>query len=236
MPSPDLRAYLFDAKPHLLSPSVGDWLARSKRFAVFAETYRDKIRKKVRDTHDRDAIHDLWCELETAYWLSQDRRLTVEYEKCAGGGSRCPDFTVTFTTRYSVAVEVTRARGTTGRALTPEAVETRLIGHVADKLRQMQPGMPNVVWVVMDQAGETVNLARAMVGLRALAERKDPLIIARHDLGDPSAFFKYYLRLSGVVLRVAREREASRLQAFWPNPQAKHPLPAPLKTILQSLT
>ncbi len=236
MPTQDLRAYLFDAKPHLLSPGVGEWLARSKRFATFADTYRDKIRKKLRDTRDREAIRDLGCELETAYWLSQDRRLTVEYEKCAGGGARCPDFTVTYTTSYAFAVEVTRVRGTPGQAVSAALNETRLISHVAEKLRQMQPGMMNVLWVVMDEAGGTVDLGHAMAQLRQRAESKDPRVIERHDLGDTAEFFKVYLRLSGVVLRVAPAHGPSRLQALWSNPQAKHPLPPPLKTILQGLT
>ncbi len=234
MPSTDLRAYLFDAKPHPLSPGVAAWLAQSKRFQAFAEANRDKIRKKLRDTRDREAVRDLGCELEAAYWLTQDRRLTVEYEKCAGG-TPCPDFKVTYTTSYTFGVEVTRVRGGVGQPA-PDRGETRLIERVADKLRQMQAGMVNVLWVALDEAGEGVDLAAAMTGLRQRAERGDPLVIGRHDLADTADFFKYYLRLSGVVLRVPRDREPSRLLALWTNPQAKHPLPPPLKTLLQSLT
>ena len=234
MPVTDLRAYLFDAKPHLLSPSVGAWLTESKRFQVFAEANRDKIRKKLRDTRDREAMRDLGCELEAAYWLTQDRRLTVEYEKCEGR-TTCPDFKVTYTTSYTFGVEVTRVRTGTGQP-PPDGGETRLIERVADKLRQMQVGMMNVLWVVMDEAGAGVDLTLAMAGLRQRAERGDPLVIGRHDLADTSDFFKYYFRLSGVVLRAARDGEPSRLLALWANPQAKHPLPPPLKTLLQSLT
>lgn len=114
--------------------------------------------------------------------------------------------------------------------------ETRLVSHVADKLRQMQPGLVNVLWVVLDEADAGLDLAAVMTGLRQRAERGDPLVIGRHDLADTADFFKYYLRLSGVVLRAARDREPSRLLALWANPQAKQPLPPPLKTLLQSLT
>jgi hypothetical protein len=239
MPTPDLRAYLFDAKPHLLSPRVGDWLDQSKRFYAFAETYRDKIRKKLRDTRDREAGRDVGAELETAYLLTQDRRLTVEYEKC-DAGTRCPDFTVHFTTSYAFGVEVTRMRPSAAQTL--EASEARFSAHVAEKLGQMQAGMPNVLWVVTEalpaegSADGRLDLAQAMTRLRMRAERQDSTLIGRHGLKDTATFFKFYARLSGVLLRMARDGETSQLHALWANPQAKYPLPAPLRTILQGLT
>lgn len=213
---------------------MATWLTASKRFYTFAETHRDKIRKKLRDTRDREAIHDLWCELEAAYWLTQDRRLTVEYEKCAGG-TRCPDFKVTYTTSYTASVEVTRVRPVADQSA-PEISTARFMTHIAEKLRQLQVGMVNILWVVMDETSGPIDLASAMVQLRDRAERQDPSLIGRYGLADTSDFFKFYFRLSGITLRVTREREASRLDALWSNPQAKHPLPSPLKTLLQSLT
>lgn len=234
MPVTDLRAYLFDAKPHLLSPNVSTWLTQSKRFQAFVEAHPDKIRKKLRDTRDREAIRDLGCELEAAYWLTQDRRLTVEYEKCAGR-TACPDFKVTYTTSYTFGVEVTRVHDVADQT-TADGSETRLMERIADKLRQMQGGMINLLWVVMGETDGVVDLAAVMTGLRERAERRDPLVIGRHDLADTSDFFKYYIRLSGVLLRSGHDREPSRLLALWANPQAKHPLPPALKTLLQSLT
>ncbi|MCW5854140.1 MAG: hypothetical protein KIT87_28995, partial [Anaerolineae bacterium] len=172
MPTTDLRAYLFDAKPHLLSPNVSTWLTQSKRFQAFVEAHPDKIRKKLRDTRDREAIRDLGCELEAAYWLTQDRRLTVEYEKCAGR-TACPDFKVTYTTSYTFGVEVTRVHDVADQT-TADGSETRLMERIADKLRQMQGGMINLLWVVMGETDGVVDLAAVMTGLRERAERRDP--------------------------------------------------------------
>ncbi|MCB0041348.1 MAG: hypothetical protein KDE23_16775 [Caldilinea sp.] len=59
MPTDDLLAYLFDGRPHLLAQPVATWLASSRRFATFATTFQDKIRKKIRTTPELENLLDL---------------------------------------------------------------------------------------------------------------------------------------------------------------------------------
>ena len=49
----------------------------SSRFRAFAETYRDKIHKKLRNATDPDAVRDVRAELQTARLLLADRRFEV---------------------------------------------------------------------------------------------------------------------------------------------------------------
>ena len=83
-------------------------MGTSKRFRVFTETYRDKIRKKVRNTHDREGLLDLRCELGVAYFLLQEPRFTVQYELHGAGQRRAPDFTIIFKDHLAFHLEVTR--------------------------------------------------------------------------------------------------------------------------------
>lgn len=76
----DLLTYLFDGRSNLLVPPMATWLASSRRFAAFAGTFRDKIRKKLRTTRDEKGLLDLQVELETAYLLLRERTLSVAYE------------------------------------------------------------------------------------------------------------------------------------------------------------
>ena len=73
MQTDDLLHYLFDGQSNLLVQPMATWLASSRRFAAFATTFRDKIRKKIRTTEDEQSLLDLQLELETAYLLLQER-------------------------------------------------------------------------------------------------------------------------------------------------------------------
>ena len=44
----DLLTYLFDAQPHQFATPMATWLTASRRFTTFVDTFRDKIRKKLR--------------------------------------------------------------------------------------------------------------------------------------------------------------------------------------------
>lgn len=106
----ELLAYVFDGRSHLLTQPMAKWLASSRRFTAFVTTFRDKIRKKIRATHDQESLLDLHLELETAFLLLQERPLSVVYEPEQLGRARSPDFAVSFTTSLSFMVEVTRLR------------------------------------------------------------------------------------------------------------------------------
>jgi hypothetical protein len=92
----DLIAYVFEGQPHLLSEALMQWMEASSRFTDFVETYRDKIRKKIRVTREPESVLDLFVELEVAHCLLNDRRLVVAYEPYASSKRRGPDFAVTY--------------------------------------------------------------------------------------------------------------------------------------------
>lgn len=249
MASDDLLAYLFDDKPHALSGAVAGWTTDSRRFAAFVETYRDKIRKKLRGTRDGEGVRDVQAELETAYVLLQERRFTVEYEKYGVGKARCPDFTVTFRANVLFNVEVTRKRASerapTMTARTPHAdlerapsererESNRFLDLVCAKLTQMQPGMVNLLWVVVDSREvEQIDVTGAMRQLKARAESRDVSLFTRHGFIDTADFFRHYLRLSGIVVRAIASADANPSHALWVNNQAQHPIPAAIRTILE---
>src|SRR6267143_2039292 len=142
IPLDELIAYLFGADHSALAAEVGAWLVSSPRFRAFAETYRDKIRKKVRGPREDEALRDLTFELAIAHRLVEDRRFAVEYESY-GMGQRAPDFRVTFRSGIRFNVEVRRLRG---RAPTdPPSDPARITRAVVDKLGQLPPSMINAL-------------------------------------------------------------------------------------------
>ncbi|HWQ84249.1 MAG TPA: hypothetical protein VN363_06765, partial [Anaerolineales bacterium] len=68
---------------HLLAGELLAWMERSPRFTAFVESYRNKIRKKLRLIRQPEAALDLRSELEAAYRLLADRRLELAYEPYA---------------------------------------------------------------------------------------------------------------------------------------------------------
>src|SRR6266545_4327174 len=117
----ELLAYLFDGQSHILAASMETWLTSSRRFTAFVANARDKIRKKIRVTQDPETLLDLRLELETAYLLLQEQRLSLIYEPPNCGQERCPDFAVTFTTSLTFMVEVTRLRTIQIGSVLPES-------------------------------------------------------------------------------------------------------------------
>src|SRR6476620_11818016 len=108
MPADDLLSYIFGNTRLPLAVQCAQWLGTSPRFRLFLETYRDKIRKKVRGVPAAEGYRDLQAELATALFLVEERRFSVEYEKFGVGKQRGPDFSVTFKTHLVFHVEVTR--------------------------------------------------------------------------------------------------------------------------------
>jgi hypothetical protein len=233
--------YLFDHKPHVLAPHLSHWMSESPRFADFVETHRDKIRKKIRGIPDPDGFQDLRAELETAYLLLREKRFTLAYEPYGRGTGRGPDFAVTFRTRITFNVEVTRMRFSIWQndegkppLFEPQAEGRRLAEIVGSKLGQMLPSMMNLLVVMADhQTLCELEVGKVMNQLKQRAEQKEPQLFRRHSFRDTSDFFKYYQRLSGVLLRSTGKPEAGKCPILWINNQTKHPLPGPICTILQ---
>jgi hypothetical protein len=230
IPLDELIAYLFGADHSALAAEVGPWLVASPRFRAFAETYRDKIRKKARGLRDDEGRRDLLFELAIALRLLQERRFALEYESY-GVRQRAPDFRVTFRSRVRFNVEVRRLRQ---QAPSPEApADPRIIRAVCDKLGQLPPAMINVLVLGADGPSSAADaLAPAMLRLQDRAAHKDEVLFQERGFTGTRDFLRHYQRLSGA-LWLAGELGAPRA-SLWRNPQARHPLPADLARALNN--
>jgi hypothetical protein len=228
----DLLAYLFDGEPHFLASSMSTWLGSSRRFTAFVTTFRDKIRKKLRTTRDPETLQDLRLELETAYLLLQERPFSLAYEpQCEQ--KRCPDYAVTFTTRLTFMMEITRIRS----VLSPDQPFTTATGvepladTVCSKLGQLLSGHANVLIVGVDSLIMThSDLQAAMLRMQQRAER-DNSFWQRYHLRDRADFFRHYQRLSEILVR-GSQLQTDGSAVAWINPQAKESLPGRVRTVL----
>ena len=228
----ELLTEIFEHKQHPLTARFTEWLTTSKRFRLFAETYRAKIRAKMRNLQNQESLGDLAFELATAYWLLKEPRLTVAYEPHDPKQTRRPDFSVTFTTKFTFSVEVTRIRP--APIEDPERESSKLQTVIANKFVQTLPGMINLLVIGAEEATlRNVDLAAAVTRLKQRAEAKDVDLLSRSGLGDLSEFFRHYERLSGILLRSTQDQKADRPSRLWVNKAAKHPLPANLQTMLK---
>jgi hypothetical protein len=223
IPRDALIAYLFGADSSELATEVGAWLVASPRFRVFAETYRDKIRKKARGLRDDEGRRDLSFELGIAFRLLEERRFALEYESY-GMTARAPDFRVTFRTHVRFNVEVRRLRP----AATSDAAadQARVIRAVSDKLGQLPPAMINLLVLGADGASSVDALGRAMLWLQDRASNKDELLFQQRGFAGVRDFLRRYQRLSGALW--LSDESGPREVDLWRNPQARHPLPADL--------
>lgn len=222
----ELLAYIFEGKGHILSGEVLLWMDASARFTAFVETYRDKIRKKLRVTHELDSILDLRSELEVAYRLLEDLKLELTYEPYASAKRRGPDYAVTYRTNLVFNVEVSRLHGEGGE---PTVLYARMLRILLSKLGQMQAGMPNVLVVhTQPETAGKIDLTGLMRELKIEVERKESIFYAqaggedlllRPTYKSPADFYKDFLRLSGIVLW------AGEATSIWVNKQARPALP-----------
>src|SRR5215210_3307336 len=194
MPASDLVPYIFSNTRLPLAVQFAHWVNSSPRFRQFAETYRDKIRRKVRGITEAEGYADLQAELATAYFLVLERRFMVEYERYGVGKQRGPDLSITYKTHIRFDVEVTRLRGSQAGAA-PEP--GKLASTLCAKLEQLLPSMINVLVLVADSeltkgapysednalsgTGEALasGLRRAVTLLQERVERKDDEFFTR---------------------------------------------------------
>jgi hypothetical protein len=230
----DLIAYVFDEQPHLLSGALMEWLEASPRFTAFVETYRAKIRKKIRLARDQESVLDLRGELQVAYCLLTDRRLAVAYEPYASAKRRSPDFAVTYRANLVFNIEVARIRGEEYRAAIGNAIdrlrqEESLLRILLDKLEQMQPGMPNLLVIqTREELAQSIDLAQIMQAIKTRVESKDPAFYAASRYAGPAAFYKDFLHLSGILLCAAGAQ-------VWVNKQARPGLAEKVLRLVSSL-
>jgi hypothetical protein len=237
----DLIAYVFDGQPHLLSGALMQWMEASSRFTAFIETYRDKIRKKIRITREPESVLDLRGELEVAYCLLNDRRLAVAYEPYASAKRRGPDFAVTYRANLVFNIEVARIRVeesevarvadgvADGSAIDLPRKEERILRVLLDKLGQMQPGMANLLVIhTREELARSIDLGRLMQEVKTRAEGKDPSFYTASRYTSPAAFYKDFLRLNGILLWAAEAQ-------LWVNKQARPGLAEKVLRLVSSL-
>jgi hypothetical protein len=207
----DLIAYLFEGQPHPLSGELLRWMEASPRFIAFVETYRDKIRKKLRVTRQPESILDLRSELDVARGLLGDRRLAIEYEPYASAKRRGPDFAATYRTNLKFNIEVARLRPGDD----PPRLEARFLRLLLYKLGQMQPGTPSLLVLhARDDLARSLDLDRRMQEIKLRAEGKEPSFYEISRYESPAAFYKDFLHLSGILLWAAEPQP-------WVNKQAR---------------
>lgn len=227
----DLITFLFEGKPHPLSTALMQWMEASPRFTTFVETYRDKIRKKIRVTREPESILDLRVELEVASSLLNDRRLVVAYEPYASVKKRGPDFSVTYRANLVVNIEVARMRPEESSAdgIDLPRKEERILRILLYKLGQMQPGMANLLVIHAPEAvARSIDLGRLMQEIKIKAEGKDPSFYAASGYTSPAAFYKDFLHLNGILLW-------SPGAQLWVNKQARPELAEKVLRLVNSL-
>ena len=195
-----------------------EWLTGSARFRAFAETYRDKIRKKFRGATDAESLRDVRAELQTARLLLADRRIELAFE-AYGSGKGGPDFTVTFRGARSFNLEVTRPHRM------PDA--GGLAGALLAKLRQLPPSAPNAILFAIDgDSAEALDVDAAARALRSRADAKDEVFFTTRGLEGGRGFYERYLRLSAVFVS-GEDASGDARATLWFNRSARIAMPEP---------
>ena len=229
--SADLIAYLFNGQPHPLSGVLTTWLDTSPRYVAFVETYRDKIRKKLRVTRDAEGQLDVLGELELPYHLLTDRRLEVVYEPYASLKRRGPDFAVTYRTNLTFNIELSRIHleETGDEAADLARKQERILRLLLDKLGQMQAGRANLLVIhARGQVDRLINLSGLIQSLKARVDGRDPKFFLNSQYDSPTAFYKDFLHLSGMIFWTTSNQ-------VWGNKQSKFGLPEKVLDLVRSL-
>ena len=224
----DLVTYLFEGQPHLLAGELYHWMDASSRFTAFVETYRDKVRKKIRMAGEPESALDVRSELEVAFCLLSDRRLDVAYEPYANLQRRGPDFAVTHRTNLLFNIEVARMR--TEESDLQRKTEERILRILLSKLGQMQPGKANLLVIhTRNEIARSVDLNKLMQEIKTRAEGKERSFYEISRYASPAAFYKDFLHLSGIVLWTAEAQP-------WVNKQARPGLDEKVLRLVSSLS
>ena len=110
--------------------------------------------------------------------------------------------------------------------------EARLADAVCSKLGQLIHQQSNILLVGVDALQPTQDDVRAaMLRVQQRAERNDADFFQRYRFRERAEFFKYYQRLSEILVRGTDVQNTATL-VVWTNPQAKSPLPSKVRTVL----
>lgn len=239
----ELLAQLLGADPHQLAPVFGQWVGASRRFRAFVECYQTKIRAKLRTAGDDDALQDLLFELEIARWLLQEKRFQLAYEPQPVRTAPGPDFTVTFTTKTSFHVEVTRIRppAPTERATASSSTldPQKLLHVILSKLTQIKTGANLLLIGLPPDAITDINLDEVMKQMKQRITGNDATFLARSRLRTTGEFFKQVHALSGILLYGVTPATSGAASVtaplLWLNKEARYPLVAQVQTCLRQL-
>ena len=107
----------------------------------------------------------------------------------------------------------------------------QLTDTICSKLGQLLPQQSNVIIVSADIPNFTQSdLQAAMLRLQQRAEGNNSNFWERYGFRDRADFFRYYQRLSEVLVRGSQVRESGLIA--WVNSQAKYPLAGKVRTAL----
>lgn len=210
---------------HRLAVDLAGWLSSSPRFRRFAETHRDKVRKKLRFADDDAGRRDVRAELAVAALLLADQRIDLEFEP-HGATRGGPDFAVTFRGHQACFLEVTRLRRTPDEAALERVVAT--------KLRQLPPGLPTVLVIAVGDPS-AIPLDEVIRTVRARADAGDPGLLSLGSFDTARAFYQRFLRLGAIIVWCESAVGDGRA-AMWVNPSAQLVVPdAALRACLAAL-
>jgi hypothetical protein len=210
-----------------IRPELERWLSGSARFRAFATANAAKLRKKLRGATDVETLRDLRLELLVAHRLHANRRLSLVWE-VSGARRGGPDFTVSLPGGRATMLEVTRLRRD------PSTAEPGVpwLG----KLRQLPPGVPNVLVVGIDgSSAAALDVASSVRTVRAHADARDDSFLEARGYPDGRAFYERFLRLGAVVV-VAEAAPAEARVIAWRNGSARIAVPeGVLKACVEAL-
>jgi hypothetical protein len=93
----------------------------------------------------------------------------------------------------------------------------------------MQPGMANLLVIhTREELARSIDLGRLMQEVKTRAEGKDPTFYAASRYSSPSAFYKDFARLSGILLWASDA-------PLWVNKQARPGLADKVLRLVRSL-
>jgi hypothetical protein len=119
------------------------------------------------------------------------------------------------------ALEVTHVRGL--QRATSRGIDGRLIDVLAGKLSQMQVGIANVLLVTAPGGDAKIDLGAHAAWIKKKAESRDRDFYKRQRFLEPAEFFRYFQRLSALLLQINGAPTIS-----WQNRAASVQLPGDL--------
>ena len=99
-----------------------------------------------------------------------------------------------------------------------------VVGTLLTKLRQFQPGVPNLLVIAAQAGGDALDVPSVVRSLRARADRKDDAFFATRGFSDARGFYASFLRLGGVIVW-DEGADGDDRAVEWINPSARIAVP-----------